>query len=56
MLKTSNTKSAEPKKSVVRVGGDNRAGHDRDELDKSEIDDVDVDGGKVEDNEIGKKG
>ena len=38
MLKISSTKSAEPKKSGVRVGGDNRARHDsRCKLEKSEI-------------------
>ena len=56
MLKTSNTKSAEPKKGVVGVGGGSRARHDRGGLDKSGIDNVEVNGGKVGDNEVGKKG
>ena len=33
MLKTLSTMSAEPKKGIVGVGGDSKAGRDRDELD-----------------------
>ena len=51
MLKTLNTKSAKPRKSVIGVGCDNGARRDKDELDKSRIDDV-----EVENDEIGKKG
>ena len=53
MVKTSSTKSAEPRKGVVRVGGGRRARRDRGELNRSGMDDVEVDGGKVE---VGKKG
>ena len=49
MLKTSSTNSAELKKDKVRIGDDSKAGRDG-------IDDVKVDGGKIRDNEIGKKG
>ena len=52
MLKTSNTKSAKPKKAGAGVGSNSKA---RRKLDKSGIDDVEVDGGEVRDNEIGKK-
>ena len=55
MLKTSSTKSAEPKKGRVRVGGDSRAGHDRSEIHWSGIDNIKVDGDKVEDDEVRKK-
>ena len=56
MLKTSSTKSAEPNKGRVGVGGDSRTGCDRSEIDGNGMNDVEVDGGKVGDNEIGKKG
>ena len=56
MLKTSNTKSAKPKKGVVGAGCGKKAGFDRGKLDESEMDDVEVDSGKVRDNKIGKKG
>ena len=50
------TKSAAPRKGVVRVSGDNRAGRDGSKLDESEMEDVEVDGGEVGDDEVGKKG
>ena len=50
MLKTSNTKSAEPIKGGVRVGGSNKARYD-----KSEVNGGEFDGGEVESNEVGKK-
>ena len=56
MLKTSSTELAEPRKGVVKVGGDSKAGHDGDEFDESEMNNVEVDGGKVRDDEVGKKG
>ena len=56
MLKTSSTKSVEPRKGGVRVGGDNKAGYDENELDKSGMDNVEVDDSKVGDNEFRKKG
>ena len=55
MLKTLNTKSAEPKKGVIGVGGGSRAGRDGSKLDKSEIDGGEVDVGKVGNNEVRKK-
>ena len=55
MLKTSSTKLVELKKGVVEVGGENRASRGRGGLDGSGMDDVEVDGGKVRDNEVGKK-
>ena len=56
MLKTSSTKSTEPKKGVVIVGGDSIARLDRGELDGNRMDNVEIDGGEVRDNEVGKKG
>ena len=56
MLKTSNTKSAEPRKGGAGVGSDSRAGRDGSEIDRSGMDNVKVDGGEVGDNEVGKKG
>ena len=56
MLKTLSTKSAEPRKGVVGVSGDSKAGCDGSKLDESGMDDVEVDGNKVRDNEVGKKG
>ena len=53
MLNTLSTKSAEPKKGVIGVGGGSRAGRNRGRFDGSGIDDVEVDGGEVE---VGKKG
>ena len=50
MVKTLSNELAEPKKSGVKVGGNNKA-----KRDKSEIDEGEVDGGKVEDNEVEKK-
>ena len=51
MLKNLSTESAEPKKGVVGVNGDSRAGRNGGKLDGSVMDNVKVDGGK-----IGKKG
>ena len=56
MLKTLSTKSAEPRKGVVGVSGDSRAGRDGGKLAGSGMDEVEVDGGEVGDNEVGKKG
>ena len=56
MLKTSSTKSAEPRKGVVGGGSDSGARRDRGELDRSGMDNIEVDCGKVRDDEIGKKG
>ena len=56
MLKTLSNKSAEPRKGIVGFGDDSRTRCDRGELDESRIDDVEVDGGKVGDDEVGKKG
>ena len=56
MLKPLSTKSAEPKKGVVGVGGDSRAGCNRGELDGSEMNNIEVDGGKFGDDEVRKKG
>ena len=56
MLKTSSTKSAKPRKSVVGVNGGNRVECDRGELDGNRMDDVEIDGDEVGDDEIGKKG
>ena len=53
MLKISSTKSAEPRKGVVRIAGGSRARRDRDRLDGSEINNVEVDGNKIE---VEKKG
>ena len=50
MLKISNTKSAEPRKNGVGVGGGSRAEHD-----KSEINGNEVDNGEIEDDEVRKK-
>ena len=44
-----------PKKGRVRVGGDSRAAHDKNELDGSEINDNKIGSSKVDD-EVGKKG
>ena len=56
MLKTSSTKSTKPRKDVVRVSVDSRAGRDGGELDGSGIDNGEVDSGEVGDDEFGKKG
>ena len=56
MLKTLSTESAKPRKGVVGVGGDSKAGRDRGELDRSGIDNIKVDNGEVEDDEVRKKG
>ena len=48
MLKTSSTKSAEPRKGVIGIGGGSKPGCDRGGLDKSEMNDVEIDGGEVE--------
>ena len=52
MLKTSRTKSAEPRKSIVRVGSGSIAGRDKGGLDENGIDNVEVDGGEVK---VGEK-
>ena len=49
------TESAKPRKGVVRVGSDSRAGRDGSKLDENEFNDGKVDGGKVGDNKVGKK-
>ena len=49
MLKTSSTKSAELRKGGVGVDGNSRAGRDR-------MDNLEIDGGKIKDDEVGKKG
>ena len=56
MLKTSVSTEplTRPGEGVVGVDGNSRAG--RDEIDRSGIDDVEVDGGKIEVDEVGKKG
>ena len=56
MLKISSTESTEPKKGVVGVDGNSKAGRDGGELDGSGMDKVEFDGGEVGDNEVGKKG
>ena len=56
MLITSSTKSAEPRKGVVGVGGDSRARHGGGELDGSWMNNIEVDGGEVEDDKVVKKG
>ena len=43
--------SAKPRKSVVRIGGDSRTGHDRSKFDRDG-----VDSGEIRDNKVGKKG
>ena len=55
MLKTSSTKSAEPRKGGVGVGGDSKARGSRSKIDESGMDDVEVNGGEVEVDEVGKK-
>ena len=55
MLKTSSTKSAEPRKNVVGIGGDSRARRDRDRLDGSGMNNIEIDDGKVGGNEVEKK-
>ena len=48
--------SAKPKKSGVRIGGDNKTGHAGSEInDRKKIDSGEVDGDKVENDEIEKK-
>ena len=56
MLKTSNTESADLKKSRAVVGNDNRARRNRNEIDRSRMDNIEVDSGKVRDDKVGKKG
>ena len=55
MLKSSSTKSAEPKKGVVGVVGGSKARRNRGGLDESGMENVEVDGGEVE-VEVEKKG
>ena len=56
MLKTSSIKSTEPRKDVVEVSGDSRAGREKGKPDGSKMDDVGVDGDEVGDDKDGKKG
>ena len=56
MIKTSSIKSAESRKGIVGVGDDRKVRRDGGKLDGSGIDNVEVDGGKVGDDEVGKKG
>ena len=57
MLKTSSIKSAEPKKGIVGVGGDSKAGRDGNKIvNESGMDDVEVGGGEVRDDKVRKKG
>ena len=55
MLKTSITESAKPKKGGVGVGSGSRAGRVKNEINRSRIDNIEIDGGKVGDDEVGKK-
>ena len=55
MLKTLSTKSVEPRKSEVGVGGDSRARRDGSEIDRSGMDDIEVDSGEVGDDKVVKK-
>ena len=55
MLKTLSTESAKPRKGLVEVSDNNKAGRYRNELDGSGIDNSEIDSGKVGDNEVGKK-
>ena len=54
MLKTSNTKLAEPRKGGVRVGGDSRAGRSQSKFDRSGMDNIEIDGNKVKVDEVEK--
>ena len=56
MLKTSNTKSVKPKKSIIGVDSNSKeVYYDRAELDdKDKIGSIEVDSDKVEDNDIAK--
>ena len=57
MLKTSSIESAELRKGLVGVGGDNRARCDGNKIvDRSGMDNVEVDSGEIRDNEVGRKG
>ena len=56
MLHTSTTKSAEPRRGVVKVSGNSRAGRDGGRHDRSGIDNVEVNSGEVGDDEVEKKG
>ena len=55
MLKTSSTKSAEPKKSRVRVRGHSKARRGRNKIGRSGMDNVEVDSGEVEVDKVEKK-
>ena len=55
-MKTLSTKSAELRKGVTEIGSSSKAECDKDKLDGNGMDNVEIDGGKVGDNEIGKKG
>ena len=56
MLKTPSTKSTEPRKGGVRVGGNRRAECDGSELNGNGMNNVEVDGNKIGDNEVRKRG
>ena len=49
-------KTAEPRKGGVGVANNSRAGHGRSKIDGSGMDNIEVDGGKIEVDEVGKKG
>ena len=58
MLKTPNTKSAEPKKDIVEIDGDSKTRYDKSRLNGSKIGDDEVDN-KIDnkvDNEVKKRG
>ena len=55
MLKNSSTKSAKSRNGGIGVDCDSKAGRDKNEINKNGMNDVEVDGGKVRDDEIGKK-
>ena len=55
MLKTLNTKSAEPRKSIVGVSSDSKARVDRGKPDGNEINNSEVDGDEIGENEVKKK-
>ena len=54
-MKTLNTKSAEPRKSVVRVDDNSRAECDKSKVNGDEVDDIEIDGSEVGDDEVEKK-
>ena len=54
-MKTLSTKSIEPRKDVVGVGGGSRARRDGSELDGNKINGDEIDSGEVGDDKVGKK-